>query len=77
MNQNKLKRQSNLETKFAYDNLTAALDETIQAAVALGISEGELIERISKSFIKNACHNKIVPIMMPPTRKMYDSSAGP
>ena len=77
MNQNKLKRQSNLETEFATANLTAALDEALQAAVALGMSESELIERVTKSYIKNGCHNNIVPIVVPPTRKMYDSSAGP
>jgi hypothetical protein len=79
MNQNKLKRQSNVETEFAYDNLTAALDQTVQAAVALGVSEREVLERLSQSFSKNAnaCQSNIVPIMVPPARKMYDSSAGP
>jgi len=76
MNQNKLKRQSNVETGFAYDNLTAALDKTVQAAVALGVPECAVIELLSKSFSKSACQNNIVPIMVQP-RKMYDSSAGP
>lgn len=74
MNQNKLKRHSNVETEFAYDNLTAALDKTVQAAVALGVSENELLERVAQSFSKNSCQSNIVP-MTP--RKMYDFSAGP
>jgi hypothetical protein len=72
MNQNKLKRQYKLSGDLDESDLAAALDESVRAAVALGVHEQELVEQMLVS-LRSTISNNVV--RMP--RKMYDSSAGP
>ncbi|HEY9775859.1 MAG TPA: hypothetical protein V6C81_19005 [Planktothrix sp.] len=73
MKQNKMKRLYKSSSDLGESDLTAALDESVRAAVVLGVSERVLVTRMLCS-LRAALRTKIVQL---PTKTMYDSSAGP
>lgn len=64
-----------LERECTQSNLSAALDETVEAAVALRISEQELIAKMLERWQKRAS-SKVVSIY-PQPQKMFNPTAGP
>ncbi len=68
MNEVRIKRTS------TQSDLAAALDKTVEAAVALGLSEYEVLCQLSQRM-----HSKTAPDELPRQRqkKMYNPEAGP
>lgn len=70
MNKTKLKRKS------TENDLAAALDKSVEAAVDLRISETELIAQLLERLHSKAIC-QVVPLWLEPQEKTYHPEAGP
>jgi hypothetical protein len=75
--QHKLKRQYKLKREYTYADLAAALDESAQAAVALRISQSDLVDRLLQRLRSIESPNNVVPFRTELQKPLYDPSAGP
>jgi len=65
-----------LKRSYTLNALTAALDEIVEAAVDLGISENELIARLQQR-LHGKDHSNVIPVNIQQQRKLYNPEAGP
>jgi len=56
--------------------LSAALDQSVEAAVALRIPESELVARLLQR-IQDKTPSNVVPLRSQPKTKLFDPLAGP
>jgi len=68
--------KSNLKQEYTDNDLTAALDHSVEAAVALSISEHDLVAQLVHR-LHDKAPIKPVPSHVEPQRKLFDPLAGP
>jgi hypothetical protein len=70
MNTVKIKRNN------SHNDLSAALDQCVEAAVASGVSESQLVYRLIEK-LQARSKNNVVPLRTEPQKKSYNPEAGP
>lgn len=70
MNKLKINRQ------YTETDLAAAIDQSVEAAVALAISEMDLVGRLLER-VHSKSTNKVITLPVDPVRKMCNTDAGP
>jgi len=68
--------QSKLKQELSETDLSAALDKSVEAAVALHISETDLVHLLMQH-CHPECSGDVVGLHAEPHKKMFDPLAGP